>query len=270
MIQGVSTSKRTFITRNGRRQGVIVGSTGTFTAEDISILAKAVNVTGNFTQWQIVNPEATLPFEKGALVTYYNAQEYLWALSPEKERRKYIKSMIREPRQSVLFKGALTRGLSESTSQAVASTSKRGGFLGEIYYERDFFYGFSFDVGVRYEREAINTNGLSYLTRRSLMIVDLVKYFDEFEDIIGGRLYMGLGAGYGISNTTTTGLSQSGSVGLLPTVKGGIALPFNQEWEFLFDTAFESLQTSEEQENGTKQTTTQTNIKASVAIRKFF
>ncbi len=270
MIQAVSETKRTFITRNGRRQGVITGSTGTFTAEDFSILAKAINVTGNYTQWQIINAEAILPFEKGALVTFYPAEEYLWALSPEKERRKYIKSMIRQPRKSVLFKGALTRTVSESTSEAVATSTKRGGFLGEIFYEQDFFYGFAFDVGVRYEREAIAANGVTLLTRRSLLIVDFIKYFDDFEDSIGGRLYLGLGSGYGISNTSTTGLSQSGNVAILPAVKAGLSLPFNEEWEFLFDTAFESLQTKEEQESGKIQTTTQTNVKASFALRKFF
>jgi hypothetical protein len=270
MIQAVSESKKTFITRNGRRQGIITGSTATFTAEDFSLLAKAINVTGNFTQWQVINAEAQIPFEKGALVTFYPAEEYLWALSPEKERRKYIKSMVRQPRKSVLLKGALTRTVSESTSEAIATSTKRGGFLGEIYYEQDFFYGFAFDIGVRYEREVIAASGISLITRRSLLIADFIKYFDDFEDTINGRLYIGAGAGYGISNTSTTGLSQSGNVSILPVVKAGASFPFNEEWEFLFDTAFESLQTKEEQEGGKIQTTTQTNLKASIALRKFF
>jgi hypothetical protein len=271
MIQGVSDTRRTFITRNGRRQGVVPGSTGTFTAEDVSILAKAINVTGNFTQWQVVNPGLAIPFEKGALVTYYPAQEYIWALSPEKDRQKYIKSMMAQPRKSVLLKGALTHAVSESVSGAPSTSTKRGGFLGEAFYEQDFFYGFAFDIGARYEREAITSSGVSLLTKRALVIADLIKYFNNFEDVLnGGRLYMGIGAGYGISNTSTTGLSQSGVVGILPTVKAGIALPFNEDWEFLFDTAFESLQTKEQQQGGQYQTTTQTNLKGSIALRKSF
>ncbi len=100
MVQAVSDSKQTFITRNGKRQGHIQGMTGTFTAEDISILAKAITVTGNFTQWEILNKGSQLPFEKGQIVTYYPATEYIWALAPESERRKYIKSELNLLRKS--------------------------------------------------------------------------------------------------------------------------------------------------------------------------
>lgn len=269
MIQAVSETKKTFITRNGKRQGVMPGFTATFTADDVSILARAVTVTGNYTQWELVNREAIVPFEKGNLITYYQAQEYLWALSPEKERRKYIKSQLALPRQSLVFKGALTRGLSESVSDAPATTSKRGGFLGEAYFEKDIVYGMSFDVGLRYEREVIDYPGASLITKRSLLIADFLYYFDQLQDIIGGKIYTGIGFGYGLSNTSTVGLTQSGPVMLLPAVKLGLSLPFNQDWEFLTDAAFESLQTSEEQASGRKQTTTQTNFKFAFGLRKF-
>jgi hypothetical protein len=53
-------------------------------------------------------------------------------------------------------------------------------------------------------------------------------------------------------------------------VKLGVALPFNDTWEFISDGAFESLQTSEEQESGRKQTTTQTNFKFGFGLRRYF
>lgn len=270
MIQAVSDTRKTFITRNGKRQGHIQGMTGTFTAEDVSILAKAVSVTGNFTQWQVINKEASLPFEKGTIVTYYPATEYIWALAPEEERKKYIKSQVPVPRRSWVFKGALTRGLSESVSDAPATTSRRGGFLGEVYFEKDIFPNLAFDVGLRYEREVINYEGASLITKRSLAIVDIIYYFNEMRDYLKGRFYLAGGVGYGLSNTSTVGLSQSGPVGLLPTVKLGLSLPFNDTWEFLTDGAFESLQTNEEQEDGRKQTTTQTNFKFGFGLRRFF
>ena len=270
MIQSVSDTKKTFITRNGKRQGITQGMTGTFTAEDVSILAKASHVTGNFTQWQVINPEALLPFEKGTLVTYYPATEYLWAISQESERRKYIMSEIGTPRQSWVFKGALTRGLTESVSETKATTTRRGGFLGEAYYERDFFYGFSWDAGMRYERESVAYSGATYLTRRSMFVADLIYYFNQFQDTFGGRIYVAAGMGYGVSNTSATGLSQTGQVALLPSIKAGLTLPFSDEWEFLLDAAFESLQTSEVRENDTRQTTTQTNLKTGFGIRRFF
>lgn len=272
MIQAIAEGKKTFITRNGKRQGVQIGMTGTFTAEDISVLARATNVSGNFTQWQLINQDAIIPFEKGAIVTYYPATEYIWALAPESERRKYIKSEIPRAKRSWVFKGALSRGLSESVSDAPANTPKRGGYMGEVYFEKDLYYNLAFDVGLRYEREVINLEGASFLTKRSMAIVDLIYYFDGLRDYIsGGRFFLGAGLGYGLSNTSTVGLSQSGPVSMLPTVKAGVSLPFNNDnWEFVFDTAFESLNTREEQESGRIQTTTQTNFKVGFGLRRFF
>jgi hypothetical protein len=117
MIQAVSNTKKTFITRHGKRDGVSIGNTATFTAEDVSINAKAINITSNFTQWEIVNENARLPFEKGAMVTYYPANEYIWALSTEPERKKYIKSMIPTLKQSFTFRAGLSRGLNEYFSR---------------------------------------------------------------------------------------------------------------------------------------------------------
>lgn len=271
VIQGISETKKSFITRNGKRQGVVAGVTGTFTSENISILARAVNVTGQFAQWEIINKDAIVPFQKGAMVTWYPAQEYLWALSPESERRKYIKSQVVLSRQSFIFKGAISQGLSESVSDVQAANPKRGGYMGEIFYERPLTPSLSFDVGLRYEQEVVNYTGVSLETKRNLAIVDLIYYFDEFRELLGGgKIFIGGGLGYGFSNTETVGLSQSGPVALLPTVKIGLSLPFSRDWEFLLESAFESMQTREQQENGKEQSTTQTNLKVGFGLRRFF
>lgn len=271
MIQAVSNTKRTFITRNGKREGIIPGVTGTFTAENVSILAKAINVSGNYTQWQIINSEALLPFEKGTIVTYYPATEYIWALAPESERKKYIKTLIPVLRRSFVLKGSLSRGLSESVSDAPANTPRRGGYMGEVYYEKEVWGGLAFDIGVRYEQEVINYTGASLVTKRNLLIADAIYYFNSFKDYLsGGRFFLSAGIGYGLSNTSTVGLEQSGPVALLPTVKAGISLPFNEDWEFVLDSAFESLSTREEQASGRIQTTTQTNFKVGAGLRRFF
>jgi len=270
MIQAISSSKKTFITRNGKRQGYALGMTGTFTADNVSILAKTVSVTGNFTQWEVINPELNIPFEKGAIVTYYPATEYIWALAPETERKKYIKSELALTRQSIIVKGAITRGLSESVSGAPADAPNRGGALGEIYYEHDIRYGFAFDIGVRYEREVVNYSNAAFTTSRSLLIGDIIYYFETLKEYIPGKLFLGAGMGYGASSTQTEGLIQSGGVRLLPTVKIGLTYPFNYDWDFIVDGAFESLQTFETQEGGNRQTTTQTNFKTGIGLRHFF
>ncbi len=271
VIQGISETKKSFITRNGKRQGVLAGMTGTFTSENISILAKAVNVTGQYAQWEIINRDAIVPFQKGAMVTWYPAQEYLWALSPESERKKYIKSQLVITRSSFIFKGAITRGLSESVSDVQASNPTRGGYMGEIYYERPLTPNISFDLGLRYEQEVINYTGVSLTTKRNIAIADVIYYFDGLKDLLGGgKIYIAAGLGYGYSSTETVGLSQSGPVGLLPAAKIGLSLPFSTDWDFLLDSAFESLQTREEQEDGRVQTTTQTNLKMGIGLRRYY
>lgn len=269
MIQAVSETKRTFLTRNGKRQGIIQGMTGTFTAEDVSILAKAITVSGEYTQWEIINADAKLPFEKGAMVTYYPANEYIWALNPEKDRQKYIKALIPQVRQSVVFKGGLSRGISESTTDSPATNYERGGYIGEIYYERDLGYNFAFDIGLRYDKEVVNYDVSSAITTRALAVADIL-YYHSLKQYINARLYGGAGLGYGQSYTESMGVKQSGVVGLLPTVKLGAAFPFNYDWELLTDFAFDSLQTREEQQGGRQLTTTQTNFKTSLGLRHFF
>lgn len=214
-----------------------------------------------------------MPFEKSTIVTYYPATEYIWALAPEKERKKYIKSQIPMAQQSWVFKGALSRGLSESVSDAPANSPKRGGYMGEVYFEKDIFggNGLAFDIGIRYERETVNYTGASLVTKRTMVVGDILYYFNFLRDYInGGRFFLGAGLGYGLSNTSTVGLSQSGPVSLLPTMKLGVSLPFNETWEFVTDGAFESLNTREEQESGNVQTTTQTNFKFGFGLRRFF
>src|SRR5690606_31583492 len=138
----------------------------------------------------------------------------------------------------------------------------------EIYFEKDFYENLAFDVGIRYEQEVINYDGISFTTKRSLAIVDLIYYMTFMREYISdSRFYLAAGFGYGYSNTSTTGLEQSGPVSLLPTVKAGITLPFNGTWEFLFDGAFEALNTRETQEDGRVQTTTQTNFKVGFGLR---
>lgn len=270
MIQAVSSTKKTFVTRHGKREGMTIGNTGTFTADDISILARVISTTSNFTQWEVINANATLPFEKGATVTYYPANEYVWALSTENERKKYIKSMIPVLRQSFKFNAGLSRGLSESVSDAPVSDTRRGGIQGEIYYEKDIALNLSFDVGLRYDSEVLTVPNASYTTKRTMVVADILYYFDQLQDVIKGKVFIGLGTGWGYSSTETLSLSQSGNALLLPTAKIGVSIPFNENYDFLMDGAFDTIQTKESQENGNVQSTNQSNAKFGIGLRKFF
>jgi len=269
VIQGVSNTKRTFIVRHGKQNGLVEGVIRTFTAEDVSFLAKAILVTRNYTHWQVINDNFTVPFEKGSVVTSYRSSEQNWSLAPERERKKYIKSELIKPRSSLTIRGALTKGLSESTSDIPKTASKRGGMLTEIYFEKDLVPRFAFDIGIRIEKELLGYSEGSVETTRSMLLLNSYYYFDQLRQYLNESLiYAGLGVGHGISTTTVDSFKQSGSVTMIPSAKLGLEIPLDLDWAFLGDFALESLQTKEKMTNGDIQTTDQTNLKFGIGLRK--
>jgi len=269
VVQAVSSSKKTFVTRNGKRQGVVENLTGTFTANDMALIAKAVTVTSQFTQWQLVNDSAQVPFEPGALVTYHPAQEYIWALNPEAARKKYLKLLRPEIKRSWIVKGGMTKGLNETVSGAAPQDTSRGGVALDALYER-LFTNFAWDAGIRYENEVVNLSGGSLITQRMMAVTDLLYYFDALDEFYAARIFIAIGMGYGQSSTDADGIRQSGFALLLPSAKIGLALPFNKEWDFMIESAFETLKSTEELEDKSKQTVNQSNLRIAIGVRKFF
>ena len=269
VVQAVSSSKKTFVTRNGKRQGVVENLTGTFTSENVALIAKAMTVTSQFTQWQLVNDNAKVPFEPGSMVTYHPAQEYIWALNPEAARKKYLKELRPEIRRSWIVKGAMTKGLNETVSSAAPQNSSRGGIALDALYER-LYNNFAWDAGIRYENEVVNLSGGSLITQRMMAVTDLLYYFEGLDDFYSARVFIGIGMGYGQSSTDADGIRQSGFALLLPAAKIGMALPFDKEWDFMIESAFETLKSTEELEDKSKQTTNQSNLRIAVGLRRFF
>ena len=269
VVQAVSSSKKTFVTRNGKRQGVVENLTGTFTAENVALIARAMTVTSQFTQWQLVNDNAKVPFEPGSMVTYHPAQEYIWALNPEAARKKFLKELRPVVRRSWIVKGAMTKGLNETVSSAAPQNTSRGGIALDALYER-LYNNFAWDAGIRYENEVVNLSGGSLITQRMMAVTDLLYYFEGLDDFYSARVFIGIGMGYGQSSTDADGIRQSGFALLLPAAKIGIALPFDKEWDFMIESAFETLKSTEELEDKSKQTTNQSNLRIAVGLRKFF
>jgi hypothetical protein len=270
VIQNVSSTQKSFVTRNGKRQGIIEGMTGTFIANDVAFHAKARTVTSQFTQWEVVNASTGVPFKVGEIVTYHPAQEYIWALNPEAARQKIVEVTQQKTRSSVLVKGASIRGINETVSGAPPQSAARAGYALDGLYERLFTRNLAWDAGVRYEYEVVNVSGGSLSTERLMAVADLLYYFDPMEHFHAGRIYFGAGLGFGQSSTSSRGITQSGSATLMPSGKLGLTLPFNREWEFLTEVAFENLKTDEKFEVPGRQTTNQSNLRIGLGLRRFF
>lgn len=270
VVQTISATKRTFVTRNGKRQGVVEGLTASFVADDVALHARARTVTSQFTQWEIVSENAEVPFKPGQVVTYHPAEEYLWALNPEAARREMVQKVLHKPTGAILVKVASTRGLGESTSEAAPQSSSRGGIAFDFLFERKFHPHFAWDAGLRYEREVVNLAGASLTTQRALLLGDLLFYTDPFEAFHEARVFVAGGLGFGQSSSSVSGVTQSGSALLLPSAKLGTLLPFNRDWDFVAEVAFETLKTDEKQEAGGRQTTTQSNLRVGLGLRRQF
>lgn len=270
LIHDLSRSKQTFVTRNGKQEGIFVGKQSTFTADNVSIIAKAKTVTREFTQWEILNDFTDVPFRKGQTVTFYDTKEYLWTLNPEVVKAKYIKSYVFRPRVSVAFSSSIVQGINESVSGVDDVSSRRGGLLVEAFFERSLTKKYSFAIGARYARENIDTDFATLETQRLLGIVEAKYYFNAIEQLGGAKFSLSLGVGYGQSVTSVTGATSSGTAALLPSTKLTLNYPMNNITDFLIETAYESLSIDEGFSNDFTQVTTLDNFKFGLGIKRYF
>lgn len=270
LIHGVSRTNQTFITRNGKKDGIFKGKKSTFTADNVSIIARAIEVTRDFTQWEIMNDFTDVPFRKGQTVTFYDAKEYLWTLNPELIKAKYIKSYVFKPKVSVSFNSSIVTGLSETVSGVDDTNSQRSGLSIESYFERMLSKTYALGIGIRYTKENIVLTSASLETQRLLGILEAKYYFGAIEELSGARFSLGLGLGIGESVTSTTGAISTGVATLLPSTKLTLNYPMNDTTDFLIETGYESLTIKEEFQNGNEQVTTLDNFKFGLGIKRFF
>lgn len=269
IIQSVSDSGRTFITRTGKKDGIVPGKKSTFTSDNVSVIAKAVSVTREFTQWEIQNTNTPTPFKRGEMVTYYDATEYLWALSPAQARRKYIKSEVFQSRLSLGAHLGIFRGLNASVSDAADNPEQRGGLIFEGMLEKEMTRNIALAAGLRYSREIINVAEASLTTNQALALAEARYYFDPIRDFYSARFAFALGAGYGQSQTSTSGLTSAGTATLLPSTKVSLNFPVDKKSDFVLEGAFESLRVEEEFEDGSDQSTNTNNLRYGIAFKRY-
>tara|TARA_Y100000780_G_scaffold219085_1_gene224696 strand:- start:20744 stop:21562 length:819 start_codon:yes stop_codon:yes gene_type:complete len=270
IINGISQTGYTFVTRNGKKDGIHEGKKATFTSNNVSLIAKAISVTRNFTQWEIQNDDTPVPFRKGEVVTMYDATEHLWALTPETIKRQYIRSEVFRPRVSIGGHFSFFRGLSASVSEAADTPDQRGGFAFEGMLEKELNYNFSMAGGFRYTREIINVAQASLSTTQALAIAELRYYFDKMPDFYNARFGLGLGMGYGQSQTTADGQTSSGRALLLPITKASLNFPTSDLGVFVLEGSFESARTEEEFEDGRDQSSNVDNFRYGVGFKRYF
>jgi hypothetical protein len=272
VIQGLSKEKQTFVTRNDKsrktRSEVFKGKKVTFTSDNVSIIAKAINTTTEFIQWEILNDYTDVPFKRGQIVTMYDTTEYLWALTPEKIKRKYVKDNLYKPRRSIETQLAFTRALSESVSGTPAQNVDRGGIQVDATFRKEFNINYSLAYGFRFAREVINLPEASLINTRFLGTLEGRYYFDPMEHFYNAQIGLGLGFGLGQSRTENTGQITFGTAVLAPATKISLMIPINKNYDIEFLGAFESLRLDESNSESEDQTTNLSNSKFGIMFRK--
>jgi hypothetical protein len=244
VIQGVSREKQTFVTRNTEvgNKKIFQGKRATFTSDNVSIIAKAITVTNEFVQWEILNDYTDVPFVQGEIVTMYDAREHLWALTPELQKKKSVSYEARRSLEAQLF---ITRGLSESTSESNTQNTERGGLQFEAALRTEITSKWSLAYGLRYAREVVNLEDASLINTRFLGTFEARYYFPPIIGFYDARVGLGLGAGYGQSRSELLDDITSGNAVLLPTTKISLTLPFDKWTEIELVASFESLRLDE-------------------------
>lgn len=272
VIQGLSKEKQTFITRNDLREKrnykIFPGKKATFTADNVTIIAKALKVSKEFIQWEIENNFTDVPFRRGDIVTMYDATEYLWALTPEKIKRNYINNTLYKPRRSIEAHFGFTRGLSESVSEAAPQNVDRGGYQFEGSFRQEFNLTYSIAYGIRYSKDVLNLPEASLINQRFIGIIEGRYYFEPLEDFYNAKVSLGLGFGFGQSRTVNNGTVTFGNAALVPSTKLGVLFPINKTYDFEMYGAFESFRLDETDAGGVDQTTNMTQSLLGVLIRK--
>lgn len=272
VIQGISKERQTFITRNnnsGDESEVFVGKRVTFTSENTSVIAKAREVTREFIQWDIENDFTETPFQRGSLVTMYDATEYLWTLTPEKIKRKFIRNRVFVPRRSLEYGFSLSSGLSESVTETLPDNSDRGGYHFDLVFRKQYSLNWAMAYGIRYDYEIVNLTNSSLTNQRFMGTLEARYYFDPMFDFYNAQIGLGLGMGYGQSRTETPGLATFGNAFLLPSTRLAITFPIDRKSDVEFSGSFESFRLDEEQVDGSDQTTNLDSTRVTVFYRVY-
>ncbi len=271
IVQGLSKTNQTFLTRNTFNDQishqVFEGQRATFTANNVSIIARAINVTQEFIQWEIINDYTDVPFRKGDIVTKYDTKEHLWALNPEEAKRRYMQTQLYRPRRSIEASFSIAQALSQSVTETDAQNVDRGGYQVEGTFRHEFSYRWALAYGIRYATDIINGPDSSIKNQQLLGIIEGRFYFDPMENFFNAQVGLGIGFGFGQSYSTDPNQSISGNAVLIPSSKLSLMLPINKEYDMEIVGAFESIRLEETNADGVDQTTNLTQTKIGLLFR---
>lgn len=229
IIQSISGTRKSFVVRKGAIDGVFLGQTSLFTNENNSLLAKAIEVSRQFSLWEPTGEYVTVPFERKEYVIFNANPDAIWhniekAKTLIAQKSKYIEDHKVLLEQSFVVKGSFSRGVYESISETESTkTVSRMGYNMELIYNHDLNYSLEFGIGLRMDTENARQEkpALIIPTKRYFVTGEINYYFPK---IIQKKfmIYAGLGTGMGTSQTIVNDSTLKGKAAILPSFKIGV------------------------------------------------
>lgn len=268
IVKTVSTSAKTFVINKGKPDGVIPGTKAIFTTNNYSLVAKAVQISQNYSLWKVQNNTATVPWIRDQIIMMNKSTETIWALKPDGMLIRFDEEYKVRTQRSLILRTSFVRGMSQSISDAPADDVSRTGYQFDAIYEFQFNDMFSFGAGIRLEQESTAVIGAQFETGRYMLAADLTYYFPKIEMLDNLQVYFGTTFAWGYSNTNLDLYSQSGTASVFPSVRIGANFPLSDWWEVMPEVGFESLRSDETAQDGFTQTLNQTSLKGTIGLRR--
>lgn len=275
VIQSISASKRSFVTRTGKQSGITPGQKATFTTQSISLLAKTTAVNREYAVWEVVDPQVQIPFKKNEVVEYNSSLEGIYTNIKRYEEELKINSELKKKKIAIelpsfiVFKTHYAKTISDSTSDVSDQEINRQANNYEIFYQKALNKYFFWGAGIRYDAEAIEGETFNQFTTRLLGLLDLSFHLPQMT-ALNANLYLGASVAYGTISSEIQGETTAGRSLVLPHVRAGIQSPIHESFLVLAEVGIESNSSSEEFSNGVNQTTDLTNVKAAVGLKYRF
>ena len=75
IIKAISSSKRTFLIKEGFKSGIGLGQTALFSNKHVTISARAIEVSSESSLWEVRDDRSVAPFDKNDIIVFTNNLE---------------------------------------------------------------------------------------------------------------------------------------------------------------------------------------------------
>lgn len=271
VIQKVDSRNKTFVIRKGMADQIYQGQKSLFSNKNISFVARAITVNREFSQWELIDEVASVPFRVGEIVNLSYSVEKIWTQIPRMISDKEYNSILENEKKLLLKKfgvyysstyqllAGMGQGLSESTTESENNDGTRQGTSLKLKYTKSFNDFLRYEIGLRYDSDVITLNNpdLEITTQRAMMTLGLQARFNDFWQL-DSIPYLSIAVGYGRSQGEINDSVKVGTANLLPSITVGIDIPINRKYSFLVEASVESISVTEAFADGVTQDTNAT------------